>query len=118
MLNYPEVTVLIFSMVTQVLHSLSGAWSDNALGAFLDLNKGHLLTAETSEEAIDLVENTIVLYKVSLFTILELSHNCLVIKGFLVGTHVPHSRVHGYWNYSWSNLYTNIAIILIGCIKP
>lgn len=75
MLNYPEVTALIFSVVTQVLHSLGDAWGDNTLGAFFDLNKSHLLTAETGEEAIDLVENTIVLYKVSLFTILELSHN-------------------------------------------
>ena len=57
-----------------------------------------LLTAETSEEAIDLVENTIVLYKVSPFTILKLSHNthdrapqkgnclsfCYQIKSFVV----------------------------------
>ena len=76
MLNYPEVTVLVFCVVTQILHSLGGAWSDDTLGArFLDLNKSHLLTAETGEEAIDLVENTIVLYKVSLFAILELSHD-------------------------------------------
>lgn len=75
MLNYPEVTVLIFGVVTQILHSLGDAWSDNALGAFFYLNKSHLLTAETGEEAIDLIENTIVLYKVPLFAVLELSHN-------------------------------------------
>ena len=75
MLNYPEVTVLVFGVVTQILHLLGGARSDNALGALFYLNKSHLLAAETSEEAIDLVENTIVLYKVSLFAILKLSHN-------------------------------------------
>lgn len=76
MLNYPEVTVLIFGVVTQILHSFGDARGDNALGTgFLDLNKSHLLTAETGEEAIDLVENTIVLYKVSLFAILKLSHD-------------------------------------------
>lgn len=75
MLNYPEVTVLVFSVVTQILHLLGGTWSDNALGAFFYLNKSHLLTAETGEEAIDLIENTIILYKVSFFAILELSHD-------------------------------------------
>lgn len=75
MLDYPEVTVLIFGVVTQVLHLLGGARSDNTLGILFYLNKSHLLTAETGEEAIDLVENTIVLYKVSLFAILELSHD-------------------------------------------
>lgn len=75
MLNYPKVTVLVFSVVTQVLHSLGGARSDNALGALFYLNKSYLLTAETGEEAIDLVENTIVLYKVSLFAVLKLSHD-------------------------------------------
>ena len=75
MLNYPEVTVLVFGVVTQILHLLGGAWSDDALGTFFYLNKSHLLAAETGEEAIDLVENTIVLYKVSLFAILKLSHD-------------------------------------------
>lgn len=79
MFNSPEVTVLVFSVVTQILHSLGGHWSDNALGTIFNLNKSHLLAAETGEEAIDLVENTIVLYKVSLFTILKLSHNTLMI---------------------------------------
>ena len=75
MLNYPEVTLVVFSVVTQILHSLGDARGDNALGALFYLNKSHLLTAETGEEAIDLVENTIVLYKASLFTILKLSHD-------------------------------------------
>ena len=71
MLNYPEVTVLVFSVVTQILDLLGRAWSDNALGTFLFyLNKSRLLTAETGEEAIDLVENTIVSHKVPLFAAL------------------------------------------------
>lgn len=79
MFNSPEVTVLVFSVVAQILRSLGGTWSDNALGAIFNLNKNRVLTMETGEEAIDLVENTIVLYKVSLFTICKLSHNTLMI---------------------------------------
>ena len=77
MLNYPEVTVLIFSAVTQILYLLGGIRKENStLGILFYLNKSRsLLTTETSKEAIDLVENTIVLYKVSLFAILKLSHN-------------------------------------------
>lgn len=77
MLNYPEVTVLIFGVVTQILHSLGCTREENsALGTLFYFNKScSLLATETGKEAIDLVENTIVLYKVSLFAILELSHN-------------------------------------------